>query len=277
MARPSQSLVDALAPRLDVVPTWSYWLFDLIVLVLMVKILQAILQHGIEGLLHKRGLPGRDRTAERFLIKVSNAGIWAMATLVALSWLNVDPAALLGGVAVSGFVIGFALKDTLGNLAAGVTLLLYRPFRIGETVILDTIEGKVLEIGLALTVLRTGDGNIVTLPNAMVLGRRIVNITREGAHRMEVLVGVAYGTDLTHARRVLMDVAQAHPEVLREPGPDVRVKLLADSAVNIELRAWAPADDHWRVEAELIGRTAEAFEAEGIQIPFPQRVIHHAS
>jgi small conductance mechanosensitive channel len=215
-----------------------------------------------------------DATLRGFLVRLVVVGATALLVVILLSQAGVNLAALIGGLAIGGLVIGFALKDSLGNLAAGVMLLFYRPFSIGETVTIAGNDGQVLALGMALTVLKAADGRLITLPNGKVLGGAVINHTREPIRRADVMVGIHYDDDIDTAVRAIVAALQEDPRVLAEPAPDVRITGLGDSSVDLQVRPWVNTADFWKAKAELHGTVKRAIEAAGCTIPFPQRDVH---
>lgn len=213
--------------------------------------------------------PRMDPTVRVFLVRVVYGFGWVLLVTVVLSLLHVDLTALLGGLAIGGFVVGFALKDTLGNLAAGLMLLFHRPFGVGDIVTLSGHTGSVLELGMALTVIRLFDGKIVTVPNASVLSGAIVNFTRNGQRRMELQASVSYHDDIDAAVRAVQAMLAQEPRILRDPAPEIVVTALGASGVDLEVRAWARNPD-FGVINELRPRIKHALEQAGCTIPFPQ-------
>lgn len=215
-----------------------------------------------------------DETVRQFFLTVLVACGWVVVIVVALGVLGVDSAALLGGLAIGGFIVGFALKDVLGNFASGVMLLFYRPFRVGEVAEVGGHTGIVADIGLSLTTIRAADGRLITIPNAAVISGTIVNHTREPKRRADVDVGVAYGDNLDVAIAAIMDAVKGHPKVLPDPALDVRIMGLGDNSVNLQVRPWVQTADLWAVQAELHAVVKRAVEGAGCSIPFPQRDVH---
>ncbi len=215
-----------------------------------------------------------DATTRGFLLRTISFAVWLAVIFVALGLLGVDTVALAGGLAVGGFIVGFALKDSLGNLAAGIMLLLYRPFNVGDNVTLDGEQGDVRSLGMALTTIKAGDGRIVTIPNGKVLGGTITNHTREPIRRADVLVGIGYDDDIDTAVRAIMDAVAADERVLEDPAPSVRIRDLGDSAVGLQVRPWVNTEDFWKARADMHGIVKRALERAGCSIPYPQQDIH---
>jgi small conductance mechanosensitive channel len=215
-----------------------------------------------------------DTTLRGFLVRLLTIAAVTVLVVVLLAQAGVNLTALLGGLAIGGFVVGFALKDALGNLAAGVMLLFYRPFSIDDTVSIAGNDGQVLALGMALTVLKAADGRLITIPNGKVLGGAVINHTREPIRRADVLVGIHYDDDIDTAVRAIIAALQEDPRVLAEPAPDVRITGLGDSSVDLQVRPWVNTVDFWKAKAELNGTVKRAIEAAGCTIPFPQRDVH---
>lgn len=220
-----------------------------------------------------RRAPRLDATVRIFLVRVAYGAGWVLLAAALLRMAGVDLTALLGGLAIGGFVLGFALKDTLGNLAAGVLLLANRPFNVDDVVTVEGHSGTVVELGLALTVLQRFDGTLVTIPNGQVLSGPVVNFTRNPLRRAEARLGIAYGDDVDKAVRAILRALDGEPAVLKTPAPEVVVVNLADSAVELEVRAWAKTPDFGKVINALRPLAKRAVEEAGCSIPFPQREV----
>lgn len=194
-----------------------------------------------------------------------------LATLIAI---GVPATALAGLLAAIGLVLGFALKDTLGNLAAGVVLLVNRPYNVGEVVSIKGHDGTVTDLGLSMTRLKTFDGRFVTVPNGAVITDSILNWTRNPTRRVNVDVDVAYEDDLDGAVQTALETAQRHPKGLPEPAPDVIVTDLGDDGVTLMVRVWVATTDWLSTWSELRKQLKLDLEAAGYTIPFPQRDVH---
>ncbi len=233
-----------------------------------IKTLTLILNRGL------RRSPRTDATLIGFLEVVVRIGGWLVVFFILLGTLGINVTALLGGLAIGGFIVGFALKDTLGNLAAGVVLLVYRPFNVGDTVTIKNHEGDVRRLGMALTTLKAGDGRIITIPNGAVLGDAIVNHTREPIRRADVAIGISYKDDINGAIKAILAALAQDDRVLSTPAPGVRVTALGDNAVNLLVRPWVQTQGFWQTRADLHAVVKQAVEDAGCSIPYPQRDIH---
>lgn len=195
--------------------------------------------------------------------------------LAALPIIGVDTSTVgLGLSAILAFVIGFGLQDTWANMAAGIWLAMMRPFNKGDFIQVAGYSGVVEEISIMSTKLKTFDNAVITIPNRSVWGSPMVNYTREPIRRVTVDVGVAYGTDLNEAINILLDIAKSHEAVLKDPPPQAVVTELADSSINLQLRAWVKKEDFAKVKADLIKAVYEGLTKAGIEIPFPQLDVH---
>jgi small conductance mechanosensitive channel len=209
-----------------------------------------------------------------FFVSITGKVIMVFGLLFALAALGVELGPLLAGVGVAGFVIGFALQDTLANFAAGVMILLYRPFEMEHLVTVGGVTGTVDELSLVSTTLLTPDHQRVVLPNNTVWGGMIINMSSQPARRADTTVGISYGDDIDQAIRAMTEVAVAHPLVLKTPATDIIVSALGESSVDITVRPWTKPEDYLRVTADLRKQLKQRLDKEGISIPFPQRDVH---
>ncbi len=211
-----------------------------------------------------------------FLRNLSYGFMVAIISVAALTRVGVPSASLITALGAAGLAIGLALQGSLSNLAWGVLLAVFRPFRVGDWVeIGGEIDGKVENINLMHTELVLADNRIAVLPNSKVGSATIINFNRRNTRRIEQLVGIAYEADTARAITVLQQIVQYDPRVLSEPTPQVYVTELADSSVNLNLRAWVATEDFWSIKMELLQRIKQALDTAGIGIPYPQREVHH--
>ncbi len=219
-------------------------------------------------------LPRADATVTRALSGVTRYLVLIMVVIAVLAQFGVETASILAVLGTAGLAIGLALQGTLSNIAAGFMLLMLRPFKIGDYVDAEGVSGTVESIGLFTTEFTTYDGIFLVVPNSQIWTRSILNYSRLPTRRMEVPIGIAYDDDIEKATAVLMELLEGDERVLKDPAPQVLVKELADSSVNLGLRCWANTDDFWGLKFELNKLAKDRVEAAGCSIPFPQRDVH---
>lgn len=200
--------------------------------------------------------------------------IMLMGVLVALAQVGVSLGPVLAGLGVAGFVIGFALQDTLGNFAAGMMILVYRPYDVGDMVEAAGAFGKVRSMNIVSTTILTIDNQTLIIPNSKIWGDVIKNVTAQGERRVDMVFGISYGDNIEKAERVLADIVHNHEKVLAEPEPVIRLHTLGESSVDFVVRPWARTEDYWQVYWDITRAVKLRFDAEGISIPFPQRDVH---
>jgi len=215
-----------------------------------------------------------DATLIPILSAVAGYGVYTIGGVFILDIFGVNTASLIALVGAAGLAIGLALKDTLSNIAAGIMLLILRPFRASDFIEVSGMAGTVREINLFTTILETVDGLYIASPNSVLWGASIKNFTRNGKRRMDIVVGIAYSDSIDQGLEVLRTIADTEPRLLKDPAPQVMVASMAESAVNLQLRAWASNDDYLLTYWDLNKRVKEAIEAAGLTIPFPQRTLH---
>ena len=194
--------------------------------------------------------------------------------LVALSQLGVQVGPVLAGLGIAGFIVGFALQDTLSNFAAGMMILIYRPFDVGDAVEAGGVMGKVKAMNLVSTTITTWDNQKLVVPNSKIWGDVIRNITAEPHRRVDMSFGISYSDNIDHAERILSDIVRSHELVLAEPEPDIKLHTLGESSVDFIVRPWARTSDYWTVYWDITRAVKQRFDAAGISIPFPQRDVH---
>lgn len=197
--------------------------------------------------------------------------------LAVLDQFGVETTSLIALLGAAGLAIGFALQGTLSNIAAGVMLLFFRPFKVGQYVDVGGTAGTVRGIGLFTTEMDTGDNVHIIVPNSNIWGSAIKNFSHNKTRRINLLIGIGYGDDIDKAMKVILKTIKAHKLTLEDPAPLVAVGDLGGSSVDLIVRAWCKNSDYWVVRWDLIKAIKENFDKEGIEIPYPQTVIHQAS
>ena len=215
-----------------------------------------------------------DDTLEDFLGNILYAVLMVSVILASLDTLGVNITSLLAIVGAAGLAIGLALKDSLGNFASGVMLILFRPFTKGDYVEVAGVAGKVDEVKIFNTVLTTPDNKQITLPNSLITSDPITNYSALDVRRVDLVMGVGYDDDLKLAREVITRVVTSHPKVLDDPSFNIFVSELADSSVNFNVRPWCKTDDYWDVYGDLLEQLKIELDAAGLNIPYPQTDVH---
>jgi len=215
-----------------------------------------------------------DETLISFLSNIVYAILLAAVVLAALDSLGVPVTSLLAVLGAAGLAVGPALKDSLGNFAAGVMLVLFRPFRKGDFVEAGGVAGTVDDVRIFSTVLTTPDNKQITIPNGQIGAGSITNFSAKDQRRVDLVFGVSYADDLKVARRVLTELCANHPLVLDDPATNIFVLNLGESSVDFAVRPWAKTGDYWAVYGDLLEQGKVALEAAGCSIPFPQRDVH---
>lgn len=232
------------------------------------RMVRRVTERGLEK------IPTISRMLKRF---IATAVFWAVFVLgilvvLALFGVNVTPLfAVLGGLS---FILGFALQETLGNLASGLMIMVLKPFDTGDYIQVGGSSGFVDEMSVVSTKIRTFDNQIIIVPNSKIWGDVITNVSASEERRVDLVFGIAYSDNAAQAIDVLKELVEQHELCLKTPEPEVFVGELGDNSVNIFCRPWSKSDDYWTVYWDLTGQAKERFDEEGISIPFPQRDVH---
>jgi len=265
----SKGIIEQVIPYTDI--TVSRLIFAIIVLIagfISVKFLVYIFRRGIQ----KTKLP--DLTTQ-FLAHFLSILLYVIVILAFMKSLSFDVDSFVVGLsAVIGLVLGLGMQDTLTNVSAGVWVAAIRPIDMGEMVVINGQTGKVKSVGIMSTDLLTPDNQLITIPNKLVWGSSIINMTRMPTRRASVDVGISYSSDIEKAIKIALDLMKGHPLVFPDPEPAVVTTDLANSSVNLQLRAWTKTGDFAAVKNNLTAGIFEAYRREGIEIPFPQMDIY---
>lgn len=221
------------------------------------------------------GVRGFDETLRRFFSKIVRYGILILVGVTVLAQFGVQTASIIAALGAVGLAIGLALQGTLQNIAAGIMLLVLRPFRVGEYIEAGEVTGTVREIGLFATELKTFDGLFVLAPNSELWKSPVTNFSRNPERLHDLTIGIGYDDDIDLARNILAKLASEDGRVLTDPEPATFVSELGASAVNVTLRYWTRTADWWRTKFDLTKAAKLAFDENGISIPFPQQEVHY--
>ncbi|MCW4628187.1 MULTISPECIES: mechanosensitive ion channel family protein [Marinomonas] len=215
-----------------------------------------------------------DATLIPIFSTVASYAVYIIGGVFILDIFGVNTASLIALVGAAGLAIGLALKDTLSNIAAGIMLLILRPFKAGDFIEFGSTQGTVKEINLFTCVFETVDGLYIASPNSVLWGGSIKNFTRNGKRRMDIVVGISYSDSIDVGLSVLQKIIASESRLLSDPAPQTMVVSMMDSSVNLQLRAWAKNEDYWPAYWDLNKRVKESIEEAGLTIPFPQRTLH---
>ncbi|WND01491.1 mechanosensitive ion channel [Temperatibacter marinus] len=214
-----------------------------------------------------------DQTVANFLASIARYAVIAVTLLAVLERFGVQTTSLVALLGAAGLAIGLALQGTLSNIAAGVMLLIFRPFKVGQFVDIAGHTGVVKEISLFTTDLDTGDNVRIIIPNGSVWGSSIQNFNYHNTRRIQLVYGIDYGDDIDKAIEIISRVVSADERSLKDPDKVVAVTNLGDSSVDIMVRVWCQSGDFWALQWDLLKAVKEAFDKEGINIPYPTTTV----
>ena len=215
-----------------------------------------------------------DATLSRFLSSILYMVLIVFVVLTALSALGVNTTNFLAILGAAGLAVGLALKDSLSNFAAGVMLVFFRPFRMGDYIEAAGISGTVVSVKIFNTILRTSDNRVITVPNALIYADTITNFSSEDKRRIDLVIGIGYDDDIARAKALIQGVLGQDDRILDEPPPVMLVVELGESSVDIAVRPWVNRADYSQVRSDLLEHIKRALEAAGLSIPYPQRDLH---
>ena len=254
-------------------PRWIFRLLLVLLILFAFFQLANLVQRGVERAMKSAG--GRvSYLLRRMVVSSVKNVIIIIGALIAISQLGVSLGPLLAGLGIAGFIIGFALQDSLSNFASGVMILMYRPFDVGDVVNAAGVQGRVSSMSLVNTTFMTLDNQRLVVPNNMIWQSVITNVTAQRTRRIDLLFGISYSDDIEKAEAVLRDILENNEAVLDDPEPIVRVHELGDSSVNFTVRPWVNTKDYWDTYWAVTKAVKLRFDEEGISIPFPQRDVH---
>jgi small conductance mechanosensitive channel len=251
---------------------WAKNLLFFLIIILISWILSKVVGKAVEKAV--ANVKSASALLKEFIVNISRKAIFIVGFVVALSMLEVNVGPLLAAIGAVGFIMGFALQGTLSNFAAGIMILIYRPYDVGDLVDVGGTLGKVDAMTIVSTTLRKPDNQKVVIPNNMIWGDIITNITGTSKRRVDLVFGIGYSDDIAKAQKILEDILANNESILKDPEPVVKVHELADSSVNFVVRPWVETDNYWDVYWDITRAVKERFDAEGVSIPFPQRDVH---
>ncbi len=219
-------------------------------------------------------VPRMSRLLKSFVVGVVYWAVFVLGILIVLSVVGVNVTPLFAVFGGLSFILGFALQETLGNLASGLMIMILEPFDTGDYIQVGGVSGTVDEMSVVSTRIRTFDNQIIVVPNSKIWGDIITNVSASEERRVDLVFGIGYADSTAHAIEVLKALVAGHEKCLTDPAAEIFVGELGDSSVNIFCRPWVKSEDYWDVYWDLTGQAKNRFDAEGISIPFPQRDVH---
>ncbi|RZM93745.1 small-conductance mechanosensitive channel MscS [Escherichia sp. E10V10] len=234
-------------------------------------IIARMISNAVNRLMISRNI---DATVADFLSALIRYAIIAFTLIAALGRVGVQTASVIAVLGAAGLAVGLALQGSLSNLAAGVLLVMFRPFRAGEYVDLGGVAGTVQSVQIFSTTMRTADGKIIVIPNGKIIAGNIINFSREPARRNEFIIGVAYDSDIDQVKQILTDIIQSEDRILKDREITVRLNELGASSINFVVRAWSNSGDLQNVYWDVLERIKREFDAAGISFPYPQMDVN---
>jgi small conductance mechanosensitive channel len=250
---------------------WGFKIIVALVIFLIGKMLAGSLTRFIKQVMRKSRM---DETLVKFLGGLIYTMLLVAVALAALDTLGVNVTSLAVILGTAGLAVGLALKDSLANFAAGVMIMIFKPFKLGDFVTTGGVAGVVDEIGLFCVLMHTPDNQRIIIPNTAVFGNTITNTSALPTRRIDLVMGISYDDNIGTAKQIITNVIAADSRILEDPAPVIAVSELADSSVNLVVRPWVKSEDYWVVRWDLIENLKLKLEAGGITIPFPQRDVH---
>ena len=242
---------------------------------IIIFIVGRIVARVVSNMIGKMMTKGKvDETLVKFAKSMIYIALMVFVILAALEKLGVETTSFAAIIAAAGLAVGLSLQGTLGNFAAGIMLILFRPFKVGDFVEAGGVSGVIEEIQIFSTKMKSGDNKEIIVPNGGIIGGTITNYSAKETRRIDLVIGVGYDDDLKKVRSVLENILGANECVLKDPGPTIGLLELGDSSVNFAVRPWVKTGDYWPTLFALQEEIKTRFDQEGISIPYPQRDIH---
>ena len=235
------------------------------------RLIARIVSGSLRKVMQKREI---DKILETFLCNLVYWLVMAFTIIAAINQIGIQTTSLIAVMGAAGLAVGLALQGSLSNFAAGVLIVLFRPYRVGDWIEAAGIAGTVLQVQILTTVLKTGDNKQIVVPNGQIMNSVITNYSANETRRIDLVVGVGYSDDLDKVRESIQGLIDADERILDDPPCVIAVSELADSSVNFVVRPWVNTPDYWSVRFDLTEAIKKKFDEQGISIPFPQRDVH---
>ena len=215
-----------------------------------------------------------EKTLETFICNLIRWALMVVVIIAAIAHVGIETTSFIAVFGAAGLAVGLVLQGSLSNFAAGVLIVLFRPYRVGDWIEAAGISGSVEQVQILTTVLTTGDNKQVIVPNSQIMDSIITNYSAKDTRRIDLVIGVSYDDDIDKVRKTLVDIIGSDERILKDPAPKIAVSELADSSVNFVVRPWSKTEDYWSVRFDLMESIKKRFDQEGITFPFPQQDVH---
>ncbi len=215
-----------------------------------------------------------DASLTKFAGNIISAVLTIFILIAAIEQLGVDTTSIMAVFAAAGLAVGLALKDSLSNFSAGIMLIMFKPFKLGDLVTAGGSTGVIEDIQIFNTVMRTGDNQEIIIPNGHIYGGSIINISARETRRIDLIIGIGYDDNIGISKQLIEDIISKNTLILTDPAPTIMVLNLGESSIDIAVRPWVKTADYWIVRADLLQTIKETFDEKGISIPYPQRDVH---
>src|SRR5210317_1416830 len=235
------------------------------------KLVVSLIVRGMRKVMRRQEV---DKTLETFVCNLVRIILMVVVIIAAIGQVGIQTTSFIAIFGAAGLAVGLALQGSLSNFAAGVLIVLFRPYKVGDFVEAAGIAGVVEQVQILTTVLKTGDNKQVIVPNSQIMNSIITNYSANDTRRVDLVIGVSYGDDLDKVRKTLEELIAAEDRILKDPACTIAVSALADSSVNFVVRPWVKTPDYWGVMFDLTEAIKKRFDKDGITFPFPQQDVH---
>ena len=262
---------DLLTKFYELIAEFGLKILIALVILFIGKIVIKSIKKVVLKIMDKRNL---DRTISSFVVSLITAALWVFVILISLSQIGIQTTSFIAVIGAAGLAVGLALQGSLANFAAGFLIILFRPFHVGDVVEASGITGVVGAINIFNSEFKTFDNKKIIVPNSQIMNGNITNYTAEQVRRVDLKFGVDYRSDIKTVKDIINGLIEKHELILKDPLPTVRLSEMGASSLNYVVRVWTKTEDYWTVYFDLTEQAKEAFDANKINIPFPQMDVH---
>ena len=235
------------------------------------RLVARMLTNTLHKLMQKQEV---DKILETFVCNLAYWLVMLFVIIVSINHIGIETTSLIAVMGAAGLAIGLALQGSLSNFAAGVLIVIFRPYRVGDFVEAAGVSGTILQVQILTTMMKTPDNKEIIVPNSQIMGSIITNYSANDTRRVDMTIGVSYSDDLDKVRKIIRELVDADDRILKDPACLIAVSELADSSVNFVVRPWVRTENYWAVKFELTEAIKKRFDLDDISIPFPQRDVH---